>query len=137
MSAAFTARQRLRFADCDPAGIAYYPRYFEMCDGVIEDWTEEVVGVPRRKLHLDLGYALPTVDLRADFSAVSRLGDWLDFELRVEELGRSSVGLAIEVSSAGERRFGVRFKQVLIDSAKTRPIPWPDDWRARIQEAMA
>lgn len=137
MSVDFSAQRRLRFADCDPAGIAYYPRYFELCDGVIEDWTEEVIGVPRRRLHMELGYALPTVDLRADFSAVSRLGDWLDFVLRVEELGRSSVGLAIEVSSANERRFGVRLKQVLVDMAKTRSIAWPDDWRARIQETMA
>jgi 4-hydroxybenzoyl-CoA thioesterase len=126
----------LRFAHCDPAGIAYYPRYFELCDAVIEDWTEQVVGIGRRKLHLELGYALPTVDLQADFTAVSRLGDWLDFSLTALDLGRSSVWLGIDVTSNGERRFGVRYKQVLIDMAKTQSIPWPEEWRARIAETL-
>lgn len=137
MTAHFAAQQRLRFAHCDPAGIAYYPRYFELCDGVIEDWTETVLGVSRRKLHLELGYALPTVDLQADFTAVSRLGDWLDFDLEVVDLGRSSIGLRIDVFSSSERRFGVRYKQVLIDMATTRAIAWPDEWRKRIEESMA
>lgn len=137
MSAPFTMRQRLRFSDCDPAGIAYYPRYLALCDGVIEEWTEQVVGVSRLKLHFELNWGLPTVSLEADFTAVSRLGDWLDFALGVTELGRSSIGLAMAVSCDGEPRFRVRYKQVLIDMATMKPRAWPDEWRARIEETRA
>ncbi|MBA3895582.1 MAG: acyl-CoA thioesterase [Sphingomonadaceae bacterium] len=136
MNTPFEVRQRLRFGHCDPAGIAYYPRYFELCDGVIEDWTEQVVGVSRRKMHLELGWALPTVDLNAQFVAVSVLGDWLDFSLTVTAVGRSSVALALSASCGGEARFDVQYKQVLIDSRTTKSIAWPDEWRARILESV-
>lgn len=137
MSGPFTMRQRLRFSDCDPAGIAYYPRYLALCDGVIEEWTEAVVGVSRLKLHFELDWGLPTVSLQANFTAVSRLGDQLDFALSVTELGRSSIGLAMDVACGGERRFDVAYKQVLVDMKSMKAIPWPDDWRARIAETMA
>lgn len=136
MSTAFTARHRLRFAHCDPAGIAYYPRYLELCDAVIEEWTEQIVGVPRRRLHFELRWGLPTVDLRARFVSASRLGDWLDFSLVTRALGRSSIQLAIDATCAGEHRFAVEYDQVLIDMTEMKSIPWPDDWRERIAETM-
>ena len=73
----------LRFAHCDPAGIAYYPRYFELCDAAIEDWTAAVLGISRREMHVDRGLGLPTVTLTADFAMPSRLGDMLDFTITV------------------------------------------------------
>ena len=135
MSIPFTMRQRLRFAHCDPAGIAYYPRYFELADHVIEEWTENVLGVPRRELHMRLGLALPTVHLEAEFAAVSRLGDWLDFALRVEEVGKSSVGLALGASCGEELRFSVRYRQVLVEMEGMKSMPWPDEWRRHLEAA--
>jgi 4-hydroxybenzoyl-CoA thioesterase len=127
----------LRFAHCDPAGIAYYPRYFELCDAAIEDWTEAVIGVPRRVMHLEMGLALPTVTLEAEFTAVSRLGDPLDIAIDVTTVGHSSVGLRAEVSSGGERRFAVRYKQVLMIMAAGEATPWPLPWRTRLEQEMA
>lgn len=127
----------LRFAHCDPAGIAYYPSLFEICDAAIEDWTAACLGVPRREMHGDMGLALPTVTLEADFTAVSRLGDPLDIAIEVLAVGRSSVDLRAEVASRGERRFGVRYKQVLIDMASGEARPWPDAWRERLDAEIA
>jgi 4-hydroxybenzoyl-CoA thioesterase len=136
MSRPFLARHRLRFAHCDAAGIAYYPRLLELADGVVEDWTEQVVGVSRRVLHLELGRGLPTVDLKTQFLSASRLGDWLDFTLSVERLGISSIDFTLEMACAGERRLSAQLTQVLVKLAPTRPLPWPTDWRARIEETM-
>jgi 4-hydroxybenzoyl-CoA thioesterase len=137
MSRPFTARHRLRFAHCDAAGIAYYPRLFELADGVIEDWTEQVLGVPRRVLHLEQGRALPTVDLKTRFASPSRLGDWLDFSLAVERLGTSSIDFALEMTCAGEPRLSAHYTQVLVDMATMRSLPWPPEWRVRIEGTMA
>lgn len=137
MTTPFVSRHRLRFAHCDPAGIAYYPRYLELCDAAVEDWTEQVLGVPRRKLHLDLGFALPTVDLHATFSEVSRLGDWLDFAVDVGKVGRTSVDLAVGVKCAGQLRFHVALKQVLVDLKQMKSIPWPPLWQQRLITAQS
>jgi 4-hydroxybenzoyl-CoA thioesterase len=136
MSRPFAARHRLRFAHCDPAGFAYYPRLIELADSVIEDWTEHVVGVPRRVLHLELGRGLPTVELKTQFAKPSRLGDWLDFTLTVEQIGISTIDFTIDMTCTGERRLSAQYTQVLVKLTPTRPLPWPTDWRARIEETM-
>lgn len=132
MTRPFLARRRLRFGHCDPAGIAFYPRYFELCDGVIEDWTEEVIGVSRRVLHLDMRMAIPTVELSARFVAVSRLGDQLDFRLDVHKVGNSSIEMGMRVSCETQLRFSVHYHQVLMNMDTAKSTPWPPEWHARL-----
>ena len=36
----------VRFSHCDPAGIVYFPRYFDMINGVVEDWFAGTLGLP-------------------------------------------------------------------------------------------
>ncbi|PCG13104.1 acyl-CoA thioesterase [Sphingomonas adhaesiva] len=133
----FRASHPLRFAHCDPAGIAYYPRYLEICDAAVEDWTAEVLGVPRRVLHLDMALALPTVKLEAEFTAVSRLGDLLDIALDVVAVGRTSVDLHAAVTSRGRERFAVGYRQVLVEMPEGTSRPWPEEWRVRLEREMA
>lgn len=128
----FVSYHRIRFAHCDPAGIAYYPRLLEICDMAIEDWTESVLGVPRRVLHLELNLALPTVDLQATFAAPARLGERLTAATSIKEVGRTSVSLAMEMRCEEEARFSVHFKQVLMSMAEARSVPWPKEWRQRL-----
>ncbi|MFN2259325.1 MAG: acyl-CoA thioesterase [Parasphingopyxis sp.] len=132
MAAPFTMRQRLRFSHCDPAGIAYYPQLFALCDHVIEEWTEQVFAMPRAEFHGTRNLALPTADLQAQFSAVCKLGDRLDFLLTVDRVGRSSVGFHIHVDCEGEHRFTVRYVQVLTDHRDKKPLPWPAEWRTAL-----
>lgn len=134
---AFVSHHRVRFAHCDPAGIAYYPRLLEICDGAIEDWTAEVLGVPRRVLHLELELALPTVDLQATFVTPVRLGETLTIATAVGEVGRSSVALTIDARCDDERRFSVAYRQVLMGMREARARAWPEDWRLRLLEARA
>ena len=129
MGGPFTMRQRLRFSHCDPAGIAYYPQLFALCDHVIEEWTEKVFAIPRAEFHGTRNLALPTADLQAQFLAPCRLGDRLDFLLRVDRVGRSSVSFQIDVDCENEHRFTVRYVQVLTDHAEKKPLPWPEEWR--------
>lgn len=73
------------FADCDPARIVFYPRYFEWFDRSSErmfrdrglDWNEmwpayDLVG-------------LPIVEAKANFKAPSRMGDRITVESWVGE----------------------------------------------------
>lgn len=132
---AFVTRHPVRFAHCDPAGIAYYPRLLEICDGAIEDWTAEVLGVPRRILHLELELALPTVDLQASFVKPARLGETLIIATLVGEVGRSSVALTTDVTCEEEPRFSVRYTQVLMGMREARARSWPEEWRRRLLQA--
>lgn len=130
MSFVFTAP--VRFAHCDPAGIAYFPRLFELVDGAIEDWTAAVLGVDRAALHLRDRLGLPTVELRAGFDAPCRLGETLDIAVAVAGVGTSSVTLDTIASADGGARFNVRLKQVLMNLDTATAVAWPEAWRARL-----
>lgn len=127
----FTVRRRVRFADCDAAGIVFFPRYFEMLNGVVEDWFAGPLGVSFRELHLERGASVPTAAVEATFRAPSRLEDDLDFSLSVARLGGASCGLRHRIDCGGERRFEATQTIVHVGSA-LKPAPWPGDLRARM-----
>jgi 4-hydroxybenzoyl-CoA thioesterase len=122
----------VRFADCDPAGIAYFPRLLALVDAAIEDWTAHVLGVDRQGLHAGMRLGLPTVMLESAFLSPARLGDLLDFEVGVTRLGTTSVGLAVTAAVAERPCLEARLVQVLTNLDTMRPSPWPESWRARI-----
>ena len=49
----FTTTVQVRFADVDPAGIVFYPRYFEMLNGAVEDWFAQQLGLDFATMHLE------------------------------------------------------------------------------------
>ena len=125
----------LKFAHCDPAGIAYYPKLFELLDGAIEEWTADVIGVPRHVMHRDLAQGMPTVTMAARFAAVCYHGDVLRLELSIGAVGRSSVDFTINVTCGDEARFAVDYRQVLVDQETRKATAWPDDWCAKLEAA--
>ncbi len=89
----FTMDIPVRFQHSDPAGIVFYPRYFEMIDQMVEDWFAEALGVDFRTLHAEQLCGVPTVRIECDFKRPSRLGEVLTFSLSVAALGKSSFTL--------------------------------------------
>jgi len=125
----FVSRQSVRFAHVDPAGIVFYPRYFEMLNAAVEDYFAQGVGVDFAVMHLERHLGVPTVKLETEFAAPSRLGDVLDFRIEVMRVGRSSADLAVEVRCGAETRIRVRLVLVCMDLKTGRPEAWPTDMR--------
>ena len=44
----FTVERTVRFGECDPAGVLYYPVYFNWVHETMEIWFEEALHVPYR-----------------------------------------------------------------------------------------
>ncbi len=135
MSAVTFRRERLiRFSDCDPAGIVFYPQYFVMFNALVEDWITEGFGIGYGALVMERRVGLPTVRLEADFSAVSRLGDRVALSLEVERLGTRSLTLALRCEGVdGEPRMAMRQVLVATSLDTHRAIALPADLRAAIE----
>ena len=73
LSQPFQQQRVIRFSDCDPAAIVFYPQYFVMFNALLEDWVDHGLGIGFRRLLLERRIGLPTVRLEADFKAVSRM----------------------------------------------------------------
>ena len=121
---------RIEFNHCDPAGIVFYPRYFEMTNSVCENFFREVVGYSYHAMMAD-GIGVPTARVETDFRAPSRLGEVLDWVLVVERVGGSSVTIRQEARCGGALRVVARLVLVWL-SPEGRPARWPDRVRAAL-----
>jgi 4-hydroxybenzoyl-CoA thioesterase len=127
---------RIRFSHCDPAGIVFYPQYFVLFNGLVEDWVSEALGIPYAELIATRRVGMPTVKIESKFMAISRMGDDVRFGLQVDQLGTRSLTLRLECRGAGDPagspRVQVRNVIVTTDLDSHRSIDIPADLRAAI-----
>ena len=131
-SGEFQRPRMIRFSDCDPAGIVFYPQYFVMLNGLVEDWVSEGLGIDYHAFISERRIGLPTVRLEADFRAVSRMGDRVLLGLAVERLGSRSMTLALRCFDAASGELRMQVKQVLVTTSleSHRAVEIPQDMRA-------
>jgi len=131
----FEAEVLVRWAHTDPAGIVFYPRYFEMINALVEDWFAGPLGCDFDTLHGELGIGVPTVSIECEFARPSRLGDSLVFGLVVERIGKGSFTLRIAANDRnGEQRMKARLVLACIDLETGRARPIPEEIRSRMVE---
>lgn len=122
----FATLRILRFGDCDPAGIAYFPNYFHFLNGVVEEWWE-MLGFPWRQLFQERRIGLPTVQLDTQFLAPGFLGDRLTFSFEIAKLGSRSMTLQHQVTR-DEILLWQATQIVVATSLDThKSIVWPED----------
>jgi 4-hydroxybenzoyl-CoA thioesterase len=124
----FTYPQKVLFKHCDPAGIVFYPRYFEMINDCVEAFFDEI-GIPFEVLHKDA--AVPTAQIEVKFTRPSRHGDHLILTLGVIRVGSTSLSLNISATSRDELRFQCTSTLVYID-AIGKPTGWPSHIRSAL-----
>ena len=136
--AQFIYRQKVMFQHCDPAGIVFYPRYFEMLNSCVETWFDTALSYSFATMHLKEKVGVPTVSLHSEFVAPSFLEDELEFALSVSEIGTKSITLNIEVNSVVNSNEQLRFKAqvtlVFVDLAQAPPKSIA--WSAVLKEAF-
>ena len=115
--------QKVLFKHCDPAGIVFYPRYFEMLNDCVEAFFDEDLEMPFADLHRAGG--VPTAEISTKFQAPSRHGEVLTITLLITRAGRSSLALAFRADCEGQTRLTATSTIVLVDG-DGRPTPWPD-----------
>jgi 4-hydroxybenzoyl-CoA thioesterase len=112
--ASFTFHRQLtvEWGQCDPAGIVFNSRFFEMFD--ISTWMlfEAALGVTAHELGETFDIiGIPLVDARANFLKPAKFGDVVDISSRVIEFRRSSFDVEHRLSIGGE---------LAVDGAETR-----------------
>ena len=132
-SGAFTRSVPVRFSHCDPAGIVYFPHYFDIFNGFIEDWYGEELGYNYAELVMGSKFGFPFVHLDCDFKIPSRMGDVIDLTLLVERIGRSSLRIAIICHLDGFERLRASMVTAMMSLATRKPVPLPQALRDKIE----
>jgi 4-hydroxybenzoyl-CoA thioesterase len=127
----------IQFADCDPAQIMFYPRFFEQFVRCTEIMFRKV-GIHWDKMYGAGDYAgTPIVDASAKFNRPVRFGDTVDIDSWIEEIKGKVIIMRHEVYNRGELALEGREVRVytVLDPGSERGFkaaPVPDDLRARL-----
>lgn len=136
----FTADYTLRFGQCDPAGIAFFPRLIEMLNWVVEDWFARGLDADFRSIHIARDEGVPARSLSIDFVGPAELGDVLTYSLQVVSLGRSSINLAISAVREGGRPVMTATHTIVycdLSGAAPKSMAIPDALRERMAGFLA
>lgn len=136
--AAYQTTRKIIFQHCDPAGIVFYPRYFELLNALVEEWFEDGLGVSFAELHGPRHAGIPTAKLETQFAAPSRLGDILTLEYGIEKLGGASLTGQFRFFGRDDGILRLSGSQVLVhvDLDGPKPTPWPDDLRQGMERYL-
>jgi 4-hydroxybenzoyl-CoA thioesterase len=99
----FTVQRLVRFSDCDPAGMVFYPQYFVMLNGLIEDWFTQGLQVNYAEFLGVRKLGLPMASLQCDFRRPSRMGEQIALHLRLVRIGKRSLTLAVSCTDTSEQ----------------------------------
>ncbi len=140
-----TRTTRIEWGDCDPAGIIYYVRYFEIFDVSTTMLFEHAIGMKKiqyLKAYNFLGH--PVAETRAKFRLPTRFGDEVTIETQIVAVGRSSFKLehrllhdgALAVEGSETRVWSIRDPNDPM-RVKSEPIPAEIAERLRGESAPA
>ena len=125
----FNFTQKVLFKYCDPAGIVFFPRYFEMMNDCVEVFFDEALQWPFESFHLTGG--VPTATIATKFTAPSRHGDKLVLSLEIGRIGRSSFSYLMTAHCLEEQRFSTEATLVHTNQIG-KPTPIPEEIRKRL-----
>ena len=132
MSFSNTRKVRIEWGDCDPAGIVFYPRYFEIFDASTAALFERALAMTKIKSLKAFAFAgYPLVRTRARFVRPTRYGDDLTVE-SVVTFGHASFETVHHITHRGltcvecaETRVWVVHDPADPGRFKSHPIPEP------------
>jgi len=133
----FDTRIPVRFGDCDPAGLVYYPALFHYCHAAMEEFFAARCGVTYPRLMSERRLGFPTVNVRAEFFAPFVYGDEALVEVWASAVGRTSVTFEYRLRRASDRALcaSATHVQVALDLDSRRPVPLPEDLRLAFEQS--
>jgi 4-hydroxybenzoyl-CoA thioesterase len=132
---------RIEWCDCDPAGIIFYPRYFEIFDTSTTVLFERALGMSKIDYLKAFDFAgHPVIETRARFRQPTRFGDNIAIETTLVECGESAMKLEHRISKGGALAVEGLETRVWItrdaaDPWRLRRLPIPKEVVARFTQA--
>jgi 4-hydroxybenzoyl-CoA thioesterase len=117
---------------CDPAGIVFYPRYFEVFDNCLASLFLRATGLTKYQMLEKWQIAgFPSVETRAKFSKPCKFGDTVTVESTISEFRRSSFDIQHRLmhldGTLSVEGFDTRVWTVRDAEGRIRSAPLPQD----------
>ena len=128
----------IEWGQCDPAGMVFNRRFFEIFDTNCWFLFEAALGIEPQNIASHFGiFGIPLVDARAEFLKPVRFGDVVEVVSSVAEFRRSSFAVGHRMMLDGASAAEGQETRVWAARSKTDPdkigaVPVPDEVVARL-----
>ena len=128
----FTVKRRINFYDCDPAGILFYAKLFELSHSVYEEMIDS--------FKLDVNYwnnekfAVPIIKTDGEYLKPLKSGDEIKINLSVTLLKENSFQLTYEwLNSGGKMAASARTVHVFVDKNNWKKVSIPEEINKKLE----
>jgi acyl-CoA thioesterase FadM len=132
-SKTFTHAIRVRWADCDPARIAYTGRIPYFALEAIDAWWDVHTGFDWYRGNIDRNVGTPFVHMSIDFRSPVTPRHMLICQVRLIRLGQSSVRFAVVGRQDDVLCFEGEFVEVFVEADAHKKINVPEDMRPKLE----
>ena len=131
-----TRTVHIEWGHCDPAGIVFYPRYFEIFDASTSALFERALGITKFEMIKTMEFTgWPMVQTQARFIRPTRFGDDVTVETSIK-FGRASFEIEHKLSLNGELCVECTEKRVWTRrdaNGALKSLPVPEDVLAKFR----
>ncbi|RGP35920.1 acyl-CoA thioesterase [Pseudotabrizicola alkalilacus] len=118
-----------RHGQCDPAGIVYTPKFFDVFNQIIEKWFCECLNIDYYTVLGPRGIGLGYATASADFFIPCMMGEKIEVFLRVAKVGNKSYALTLHAMKGEDEALRGHFVTVTTSLETRQSIQIPDDIR--------
>ncbi len=136
----FVVRRRVKWGDCDPAGVVYTVTFGEYVLSAAELFYGYLFDGTPQRIKDEHGFGTPTRALSFDFQASLWPDEEFDMRVTVHEVRTRTYTLHIHGSARGKPAFDAVLTPICVARGERRAIEVPDALRTRLlsyQEACA
>ena len=136
---AFRSHLKIRVGDIDRAGIVYYPRFLHYFHVALEEFFTRDLKIDYHTVIDQYRLGFPVVHLETNFSRPFTYGDQIDVEVKVMNIGHTSITFGYRVFRKGDDKPRIIGHNVTVcmdmDTYKKKSIP---DWlRQRLASSLS
>ncbi|SNT09475.1 acyl-CoA thioester hydrolase [Noviherbaspirillum humi] len=133
-TAPFTVRRRVKWGECDPAGVVYTAQFADYVISAAELFYEYLFSMPPQRAKDRFGFGTPTRALNIDFRSSLWPDDEFDMTVAVKEIRTRTYVLQVDAVKDGQTPvFSALLTVISIARGERRAIEIPDVLRHRLQ----
>lgn len=136
-SAVWRTPVKIRFGQCDPAGIVYTPNWFDIFNGVVEDWYPACLGLDYHAILRDDRIGVGYAHASADFLLPGFMGETVDVAVVLGKIGRASFNLTLHALKGDDEAVRGRLVVVCTSLVEHRAVPIPPKLREALEGYQA
>ncbi|HBR14038.1 MAG TPA: acyl-CoA thioesterase [Candidatus Omnitrophica bacterium] len=130
----FIYQTKIKLHETDAAGLLFFSNQFKIIHDAYESLLE-TVGFGFAELIRNKDFFLPIVHAEADYKLPLFVGDCIEIQVVVENVGQTSFTFAYKLlNAAGELVGTAKTVHVTIHKSSHQKIPLPEDMRAKVED---